>query len=151
MHELRVRYPHDHGLARWAARVHRLDERAGASRGKTRRARHEAGRRCEPRRARGCGPCAQRPAAGQRKRGGRLLRHREALCVVGAAPLGPADTNGAARSLRHLVPRRKLSGGPRSPQGTHTKLPRCSRFGTWRAQRVDPFRACRQLLTSPQV
>ena len=50
----------------------------------------------------------------------------------------------------HLVTSRKISGGSRSPDGTATKVALATLFGTWHAQGVNPFLACRQLL-SPQV
>ena len=63
----------------------------------------------------------------------------------------PQRYNVAERSLRHLVFSRKISGGTRSHQGTHTKMTLASIFGTWRAQGLNPLTACQQLLTSPQV
>ena len=42
-------------------------------------------------------------------------------------------------------------GGTRSPQGTDTKLLLSSLVGTWRAQRLNPFYACRLLLAYPQA
>ena len=151
IHELRTCYPQERGLARWAARVHRLYERAVAYRGKTRRARHQARRRFEQRLERCCAPLAERPAAVQRKLCARILRHLAELFLFVAEPMVPADNNGAERSLRHLVTSRKISGGTRSPQGTETKMVLASLFGTWRAHGVNPFLACRQLLASPQV
>jgi transposase len=62
----------------------------------------------------------------------------------------PADNNLAERSLRHLVTARKISGGTRSQTGTATKMTLATVFGTWRAQGLNPFLQCRQLLTSPQ-
>jgi transposase len=151
IHELRTLYPQDRGLARWATAVHRLYTRAVAYRGKTRRARYQARRRFEQQLERCCAPWAERPAAVQRKLCARILRHLKELFVFVAEPMVPPDNNGAERSLRHLVTSRKISGGTRSAQGTDTKLTLCSLFGTWRAQRVNPFLACRQLLASPQV
>jgi len=61
------------------------------------------------------------------------------------------SNNPAERSLRHLVTRRKISGGTRSAQGTTTAMILASLFGTWRAQGLNPLLACRQLLISPQL
>lgn len=63
----------------------------------------------------------------------------------------PPTNNAAERSLRHLVVSRKISGGTRSAQGTQTKLTLASLFTTWRLRGLDPFLACREMLTSPQV
>ena len=151
IHELKACYPADRVLARWAARVHRLYTRAVAYRGRTRRARHQARRRFEQQLQRCCAPYADQPAAAQRKLCARILRHLEELFVFVAEPMVPPDNNGAERSLRHLVTSRKISGGTRSPQGTDTKMLLSSLFGTWRAQQVNPYHACRQLLAHPQV
>jgi len=73
------------------------------------------------------------------------------LFVFGGYPEVPSDNNGAERSLRHLVTSRKIGGGTRSKKGSDTKMVLASLFGTWRAQGLNPFFACRQLLTSPQL
>ena len=44
---------------------------------------------------------------------------------------------------------RKISGGTRSERGSNPKMTLASLFGTWRAQRLNPLAACRQLLSSP--
>jgi transposase len=151
IHELRSLYPAERGLGRWAARVHRIYTRAVAYRGKDRRARHQARRRFGQQLERCCLPYAEQPAAPQRKLCARILRHLDELFVFVAEPMVPPDNNGAERSLRHLVTSRKISGGTRSPQGTATKMTLCSLFGTWRAQHLNSYHACRQLLTHPQV
>lgn len=151
IHDLKALYPADRGLARWAARVHRVYTRAVAYRGRDRRARQQARRRFEQQLERCCAPYAEQPGAAQRKLCARILRHLAELFVFVAEPMVPPDNNGAERSLRHLVTSRKISGGTRSAQGTDTKLLLCSLFGTWRAQRLNPFLACRQLLACPQL
>jgi transposase len=150
IHDLKALYPADRALARWAARVHGVYTRAVAYRGRDHRARHQARRRFEQQLQRCCAPYADQPAAAQRKLCARILRHLEELFVFVAEPMVPPDNNGAERSLRHLVTSRKISGGTRSPQGTDTKMVLSSLFGTWRAQRVNPYLACHQLLAHPQ-
>jgi hypothetical protein len=130
IHDLRTLYPDARGRGRGAARVHRLDTRAVAYRGKDRRGRQQARRRFSEQRERCCRPYAEQPAAAQRKLCARILRHLDELFVFVAEPMVPPDNNGAERSLRHLVTSRKISGGTRSPQGTHTKLGLSSLFGT---------------------
>ena len=55
-----------------------------------------------------------------------------------ADPAVPSDNNASERSLRPLVVSRKISGGTRSEQGTHSKMTLASLFGTWRAQGLNP-------------
>ena len=80
----------------------------------------------------------------------RIARYLGELLTFVREPDVPPDNNAAERSLRHLVTSRKISGGSRSPDGTATKVALATLFGTWRAQDINPFLACRQLL-SPQV
>ena len=89
------------------------------------------------------------PDCGARLQGGWVQWTREVL-ELPLAPV-PADNNAAERRLRHLVIRRKISGGTRWVQGTATAMALASLFGTWRAQGQNPFIACRQLLTAPQL
>ena len=80
----------------------------------------------------------------------RIARYLGELLTCVREPDVPPDNNAAERSLRHLVTSRKISGGSRSSNGTDTKMALATRFGTWRAQDINPYLACRQLL-SPQV
>jgi len=151
IHELQTLYPQERGLARWAAAVHGVYTRAAAYRGRDRPTRQQARRRFAQQLQRCCAPFAERPGAVQRKLCARILRHLEELFVFVAEPMVPPDNNGAERSLRHLVTCRKISGGTRSERGTDAKMVLSSLFGSWRAQRRNPFHACRQLLAAPQV
>lgn len=81
----------------------------------------------------------------------RILRSLQSLFVFVTEPAVPATNNAAERSLRHLVVSRKISGGTRSPCGTTTKMTLASLFGSWRAQGINPYLACRDLLVSPQL
>jgi hypothetical protein len=71
------------------------------------------------------------------------------LFVFVAVPGVPAHNNLAERSVRPLVIARKISGGSRSPQGSHTRMGLASLFGTWMAQGLNPFSQCLALLTQP--
>jgi transposase len=71
------------------------------------------------------------------------------LFVFVAVPGVPAHNNLAERSVRPLVIARKISGGTRSPKGSHTRMGLASLFGTWTAQHLNPFLQCLALLTSP--
>jgi transposase len=150
-HHLTGLYPTDAGLRRWAKQVHKLYRRAVAFTRAGARARRRAQRRYEERLPALCQPYLDDPTAVQAKLCRRMRRHLPELFVFVAEPAVPPDNNAAARSLRHLVTRRKISGGTRSDQGTDTKMVMASLFGTWRARGLDPWQACRQLLASPQL
>lgn len=66
-------------------------------------------------------------------------------------PSVPSTNNAAERSVRLLVASRKISGETGSAAGTRTKLTLASLFTNWRSCGSDPFLACCQMLTSPQV
>lgn len=91
------------------------------------------------------------PRVAQTTRCQRILRCLAHLFVFVTDADVPATTNAAERSRRPLVVSRKISGGTRSTRGTATKLTLASLVGTWRAQDITPYDACRDLLTSPQV
>ena len=96
-------------------------------------------------------PFLDDPLAVQGKLCRRIERFIKELFVFVAEPDVPSENNAAERSLRHLVTSRKISGGTRSDQGADTKMALASLAGTWRARGLNPFTACRQLLTSPQL
>lgn len=97
-----------------------------------------------------CAPWLQSDAP-QRGLCQRMLRHLDSLFVFVTEPAVPPTNNAAERSLRHLVVSRKISGGTRSIHGTKTKMTLATLFGTWRAQSINPFTACQELLTNPQM
>ena len=96
-------------------------------------------------------PFLDDPLAVQGKLCWRIERFIKELFVFVAEPDVPSENNAAERSLRHLVTSRKISGGTRLDQGTDTKMALASLSGTWRARGLNPFTACRQLLTSSQL
>jgi transposase len=69
------------------------------------------------------------------------------LFVFVAVPGVPAHNNLAERSVRPLVVARKISGGTRSPKGSQTRMGLASLFGTWIAQKLNPFHQCLAALT----
>ncbi len=77
----------------------------------------------------------------------RVERFLPELFVFVARPEVPSDNNLAERSVRPLVIARKISGGSRSPNGSHTRMGLFSCFGTWAAQGLNPFRQCLALLS----
>lgn len=151
IHALRQLYPDDAGLARWATAVRAIFDRGKAVTTCERRQRQQAQRQRSRELLAVCRPFLSDPVAVQRKLCRRVERFLSELLTFVGNPAVPADNNPAERSLRHLVTQRKISGGTRSPQGTATAMTLASLFGTWRAQGLNPFLACRQLLISPQI
>ena len=159
IHDLMALYPEDAKLARWAAAVHNLYTQAKSfshpQAGKRRLAQLELERKLLARRR----PFLDDPLAVQGKLCRRIERFIKSLprtrygelFVFVAEPDAPSENNAAERSIRHLVTSRKISGGTRSDQGTDTKMALASLAGTWRARGLNPFTACRQLLTSPHL
>ena len=151
IHSLRVIYPDDVSLAGWAEAVQALYEEGKDFQSKDERQRQRAQKGFEQRLLGLALPFVDDPLAVQAKLCRRIRRYaKELFAFVGELGV-PADNNLAERSLRHLVTSRKISGGTRSQQGTDSKMTLASVFGSWRAQGLNPFLQCRQLLTSPQV
>ena len=151
IHDLKTIYPKDRQLARWAAAVHHIYSAAKNFAHPQARQRQRVQQQLERKLLAQCRPYAQDPAAAQGNLCRRIEKHIKELFVFVAVPGVPSDNNAAERSLRPLVVSRKISGGTRSDRGTDTKMTLASLFGTWRAQGLNPFIACRQLLTSPHL
>ena len=151
VHGLRVLYPKERRLTRWAGAVHQLYQQAVVFTHPIEQQRRAAQRALEKRLSALCRPFRDDPLAVQAKLCRRIEKHIKELFVFVAEPEVPPDNNAAERSLRHLVVSRKVSGGTRSEQGTDTKMTLASIFSTWRAQGLNPLTACRQLLASPKL
>lgn len=151
IHSLKVVYPDDIPLADWAGGVQAVYEEAKAFQSSDACTRQRAQKGFERRLLGQASPYLDDPLAVQARLCRRVRRYGKELFVFVAEPGVPADNNLAERSLRHLVIARKISGGTRSDAGTDTKMALATVFGTWRAQGLNPFLQCRQLLTSPQV
>ena len=150
IHKLKVLYPEDAGLVRWARRVQRLYAKAvgwAAAGGCSLREQLTLERRLLGL----CRPFLEDPLAVQGKLCRRIERHIKELFVFVSHPETPPDNNAAERSLRHLVISRKISGGTRSEAGSDSKMTLASLFGTWRARGLNPLLECRRLLISPQL
>ena len=151
IHDLVARYLKTAPLAQWAAAVQRLYVVAKACNHHEPWQRRVAQLAWERKLLAICRPFLSDPSAVQAKLCRRIERHIKSLPRTGygelfvfvAEPDVPADNNPAARSLRHLVISRKVSGGTRSEQGTERKMTLASIFGTWRAQGLNPLAACR--------
>ena len=61
-------------------------------------------------------------------------------------PEVPSENNAAQRAIRLAVIARKVSGGTRSGKGSKTKSILMSLFGTWSAQGLNTFEACRKMI-----
>ncbi len=151
IHDLKILYPKDRQLARWVAAVQDIYRQAKGFSHPGAGQRRLAQGRLERKLLAQCRPYAQDPAAAQGNLCRRIEKHIKELFVFVAASGVPSDNNAAESSLRPLVISRKISGGTRSKQGTDTKMALASLFGTWRAQGLNPFIACRQMLVSPQL
>jgi transposase len=151
IHDLKQLYPDDEGLGRWAEDVHAVYVEAKAYSNPKGRERWRAKERFEQRLLPLCQPFVEDKGAAQRLLCKRISNFLSELFVFVAYPEVPSDNNGAERSLRHLVTSRKISGGTRSQKGSDTKMALASLFGTWRAQGINPFFACRKLLISSQI
>src|SRR5829696_7535222 len=151
IHDLTGLYPDAAGVQAWALEVGAVYRRAVAFSGATARERQWA-RRCYEQSLLGlCAPYLADATAPQRRLCARIERHLAELFVFVVEPGVPPDNNAAERSLRHLVTSRKISGGTRSAARTATKMALSTLFGTWRAQGLNPFHACRRLLTQSGV
>lgn len=150
MHELKVEYPDNAELQRWAAQVHGVYTRAKRFKPAKEAERARAKERFEQRLLALCEPFATDAQAPQRRLCARIQRHLQELFVFVLDPQVPADNNAAERSLRPLVISRKISGGSRSPTGSATRMTLASLFSTWAARGLDLHSSCRQLLLSTQ-
>jgi hypothetical protein len=63
-------------------------------------------------------------------------------------PHVPDDNNAAERAIRPAVIARKICGGTRSENGTHTKAALMSLFATWKVRGLDPILQCRTILVT---
>ena len=61
-------------------------------------------------------------------------------------PQIPSENNAAERAIRPAVIARKVSGGTRSARGSKAKSVLMSLFGTWGAQGMNTYHACKQMI-----
>ncbi len=148
--ELVEQHPQDEPVRGWAAAVQAIFATAQAGTGGSPAARRRLRRQVEAEVRQVCQPWLA-PRVPHTTLCSRILRHLESLFVFVTEPGVPATNNQAERSLRHLVVSRKISGGTRSARGTRIKITLASLFGTWRARGLNPYLACLDLLTSPQL
>lgn len=149
--ELERQQPTDEGLAEWVSQVATIYRDATAFTHPDEWARMVQRRALAARLRTVCQPVLTDETAPQALLCRRIEKYLHSLFTFVVDPAVPPTNNAAERSLRHLVVSRKISGGTRAAEGTATKLTLASLFTTWRLRGLDPFLACRQMLTSPQV
>ena len=155
LHDLKRRHPAAAELAAWAGRIHELYQAAttypGTDRAPTPAERVQAKRAFQERLHGLVAPYLADATHPRHQVSGYIERFLWQWFTFIAYPEAPSDNNAAERSVRPLVVSRKISGGTRSAAGTAMKMALATLFGTWRARGLDPFAACQQLLTSPQL
>ena len=132
IHKLKVLYPEDQDMAKWARVVQQLYTQ-GVSWAAADGCSSRGQLALEKRLLKLCRPFLEAPSAVQEKLCRRIERHIKELFVFVYHPGTPPDNNAAERSLRHLVISRKISG---------SKMTLASLFGTWRAKGLNPFLEC---------
>ena len=148
-HELKEQHPDDAVVQEWFKQIKVLYTRALSYAGPDTSlppAKQEAARRREQHAyeqelMRLCAPYV-RTSAPMHTLCERVERFLPELFVFVARPGVPSHNNLAERSVRPLVIARKISGGSRSPNGSHTRMALFSLFGTWAAQGLNPFLQC---------
>jgi transposase len=150
IHELKLRHPSDDEVWRWGKAVHKVYEEAKSCSGSSEAERLRAQQHLEQELMKACEPFLGKEVP-QRRLCERVEAFLSELFVFVAIPGVPSDNNGAERGLRHLVTSRKISGGTRSARGSDTKMILSTLFGTWSVRNINPFLACRQLFSSPQL
>jgi len=155
-HDLKEQHPHDEQLLRWAKSVKAIYDEAvawvadgpeqNASPRRQSLARVAQQHAFEQHLWQLCQPYV-RTAAPQHTLCERVERFLPELFVFVAVPGVPAHNNLAERSIRPLVVARKISGGTRSAKGSQTRMGLASLFGTWMAQKLNPFHQCLATLT----
>ncbi len=150
LHDLVRQRPADADVAAWATAVRTVYDRAVTFQSTDEGVRRQRHRHLMDELEQVCQPYQDDDNAPQAVLCRRILKHLHHLFSFVLEPDVAADNNQAERSLRHAVISRKISGGTRSAAGTETKLTLATLFGTWRARDLNPYRACYELLSSPQ-
>src|SRR6266566_4728360 len=156
-HELKEQHPENSGVQQWAKDVKAVYERAVAYAGpdpslppaKQEGARRKYQHALEQELWQLCAPYAH-TSSPLHTLCERVERFLPELFVFVAVPGVPAENNLAERSVRPLVIAHKISGGTRSPAGSDTRMGLFSLFGTWAAQRLNPFLQCFAVLSQNQ-
>ncbi|SRR6266487_388444 len=156
-HDLKDKYPQDEALFAWVISVKAIYERAvtwaesgpdPALSPRLQQQEREASQQVfEQQLWQVCQPYL-RTAAPQHTLCERVERLLPELFVFVRVPGVPAHNNLAERSVRPLVIARKVSGGTRSAKGSQTRMSLASLFGTWIAQRLNPFHQCLAALST---
>jgi transposase len=151
VHDLKEKWPGDTDVEAWAKGINEVYQRAidwvADHQEAQERERVTSQRRFEEELLGLCRPYlkTERP---QRVLCERVDRFLPELFVFVADPRVPSTNNAAERALRPVVISRKISGGTQTGEGSKTKHSLASLFGTWLVQGLNPFTACRDLLTT---
>ena len=129
----------------WCEAVWRVYEAAKAFHSDDARARVKARERFQEQLARLSAPYA-RSDCPHRVLAQRCERFLPELFTFVEYPHVPSHNNAGERAIRPVVIGRKVSGGPRSPAGSKTKMTLLSLFATWTAQGRDVLQTCQQML-----
>jgi hypothetical protein len=152
VHELKQRHPEDESVRQWAGQVHALyvEAKAHAQQlAQAPRGERVAARQGFEERLLALAQPYLGTEAPQRVLCQRVDRFLGEYFTFVELPQVPSDNNAAERILRHQVVSRKISGGTRSPKGSHTKTTLASLFSTWQLRGLNHFLTCRELLNSP--
>jgi len=76
----------------------------------------------------------------------RIDKFLDELFVFVEYPHIPSENNAAERAIRPAVIARKVSGGTRSAKGSKAKSVLMSLFGTWGAQGMNTYHACKKMI-----
>ena len=153
IHELKERHPDDAGLHAWARGMHAISTEAvawAAAAGACPPAEREGARLRFAAAVLALGrasPAGAPPAALCQ----RVARYHPELFTFVADPAAPPTNNAAERALRPLVIARKISGGTRSQDGSHTRMMLQTVVATWDLRGLDPLGALLALLRAPRA
>lgn len=154
IHALTEAHPDQPAVARWAAGVRDVYERAvawaeAATAVDTRPILRERAR--DRFQAELVGYCrAQSGGLPQTGLCARIDRYQTDLFTFVADPAVPPTNNAAERALRPLVIARKISGGTRSDRGSATRMVLHSLVATWELRGLDPVAEFLALRRAPQ-
>ena len=148
VHELTEKFPLD-GVQTWAKRLRHLYEQAKMFTSDDKKVRAQARVRLQEELVALASPYV---ASGvpQSTLCKRLMHFESEMFTFVEHPGVPSENNAAERSIRPRVIARKISGGTRSPEGSHTMAVLSSLFATWQLRQQECLAACRQMLVDAQ-
>ena len=147
LRDLEQEYPDRPDLAAWAAHVKPLFAKAWQFKSDNHRIRARARERFQLRLE-----ALAKPWVGadvpHRKLARRIERFSNEMFTFVERPGVPPDNNAAERAIRPLVILRKVTGGTRSQQGSHTLSVLMSLFATWQLTSTKTIEQCQLMLAA---